>query len=348
MPRKKREKITYKLGRIPGKPNIYVIWTDWNGRSKSVSTGTEDPAEAKKFLHEFESGINTPSNDDKFKVEVIIDEYLEHKKYIYERDKQSVKNYKILQFHLRPVKEYFMGYKIKEIKRPLIRAYTDKLRAEGLSNGTIRKRLTLLTAAFNHGRKEGWYDTVPYIDKPQSPPPRERRLTKEERDRLFKACAEQFHVLTFALLEYHTTSRKSANLQLKWSQVDLEKRRIDFNKPGVVRTNKRRTVVTINDTLYNQLSQARELAQSDYVVEYNGKRVEDIKRGFAAACKRAGLEGVTSHILRHTAICEMVEKNVYLSEVAAITGDSIKTLEKHYIKYSPEYLEKASRALNEG
>lgn len=346
MPRKKRENIEYKLGRIPGKPNLYIKWSE-NGRTKSVSTGTENTAKAQRILNEFIAGLNTPADDENHKVEVIIDEYLNYKKYVYKRDGMDKRNHGILKSHLKTVKEFFGGYKITELRRPLIRAYEDEARAEGKSNGTIRKRLTHLTAALNHGRKEGWYDSVPYIEKPPSPPSRDRRLSKEERKKLFDACALQFHVLTFALLEYHTTARKSANLELKWSQVDLERRRIDFNRPGKIHAIKKRTVVTINETLYRHLLKARELAQTDYVVEYNSKQVKDIKKGFEAACKRAKLEGVTSHILRHTAICEMVERGVDLTKIAGITGDSIETLEKHYIKYSEKYLAGASEALNE-
>jgi len=37
-----------------------------------------------------------------------------------------------------------------------------------------------------------------------------------------------------------------------------------------------------------------------YVLHINGDRILDIKKGFAAACDRAGIEGVTPHTLRHT------------------------------------------------
>jgi hypothetical protein len=33
----------------------------------------------------------------------------------------------------------------------------------------------------------------------------------------------------------------------------------------------------------------------------NGERIGDIKKGFAAACERAGLRGVTPHTPKHTA-----------------------------------------------
>ena len=106
-------------------------------------------------------------------------------------------------------------------------------------------------------------------------------------------------------------------------------------------------MVPVNDTLREALERAREGAMTDYVIEWAGQPVKSIKRGFREAVKRAGLGAdVTPHVLRHTAASWMAEAGVPMSEIAAVLGhrDS-RTTERIYAKMSPEYLQKAVRAL---
>ncbi len=106
-------------------------------------------------------------------------------------------------------------------------------------------------------------------------------------------------------------------------------------------------MVPINETLYDVLVAAREGAMTDHVIEWAGQPVKSIKRGFREAVKRAGLGAdVTPHVLRHTAASWMAEAGVPMSEIAAVLGhrDS-RTTERVYARYSPEYLQRAVRAL---
>ena len=179
---------------------------------------------------------------------------------------------------------------------------------------------------------------------PKPPAPKERWLTREEAGRLLDSCKEA-HLKLFTMLAIHTCSRKSPILELKWQQVNMRGRLIEFNPPGRRQTNKRRVPVPINDTLYAALKDALELAQTDYVVEYGGQRVMDVKKGFAAACVRAGIKDVTPHTLRHTGATWLMQAGEDVAKIAGILGDSIKTVEKHYLKHHPDYLRKTVNAL---
>jgi integrase len=92
---------------------------------------------------------------------------------------------------------------------------------------------------------------------------------------------------------------------------------------------------------------AKEAAETDYVIEFGGKPVKSIKRAFRTACEKAGLDRtVTPHTLRHTAASWMAEAGIPMSEIAAVLGhrDS-RTTERVYARYSPDYLQRAVRAL---
>ena len=96
-----------------------------------------------------------------------------------------------------------------------------------------------------------------------------------------------------------------------------------------------------------RLALMREAAATDHVIEWAGKPVKSIKRAFRRAVKDAGLgKDVTPHVLRHTAASWMAEAGIPMAEIAAVLGhrDS-RTTERIYAKFSPEYLQRAVRAL---
>ena len=104
----------------------------------------------------------------------------------------------------------------------------------------------------------------------------------------------------------------------------------------------------MNEALRAVLIQAKEAAQSDHVVEYHGKSVNDIKKAFQRCAVRAGLPKVTPHILRHTGASWQVMEGVPIEDVSFYLGHkNIQTTYKHYAKFAPNYLRKAANVLND-
>jgi len=83
-----------------------------------------------------------------------------------------------------------------------------------------------------------------------------------------------------------------------------------------------------------------------FVVSENGKRLGDIKRGFASACRRAGLSGVSPHVLRHTCATWLMQGGVPMWEAAGFLGMTRETLEQVYGHHHPDYLRGAAEALS--
>lgn len=146
----------------------------------------------------------------------------------------------------------------------------------------------------------------------------------------------------FIMLALMTAARTGAILEARWSQVDWERRVLSF---GRGHGNKRRAIVPLNPELLLVLKGAKALACSDFIVEFRGRQVRTVKTGFAAACRRAALEDVSPHVLRHTAATWAVMDGIPLAQVARMLGDSEATVEKVYAKHAPEYLRAATAAL---
>jgi integrase len=81
-------------------------------------------------------------------------------------------------------------------------------------------------------------------------------------------------------------------------------------------------------------------------VNLNGEAIGDIKKGFAAACARAGLKGVTPHTLRHTCATWLMQAGVNKWEAAGFLGMSMETLERVYGHHHPDHLSEAASAFS--
>lgn len=223
-----------------------------------------------------------------------------------------------------------------------IKAYAAE---RGASDGSILREIGVLRASLVWALEHKWITTKPIISNPvKTPLPRDRWITKDEARRLIAGCTEP-HVRTFVTVALMTAARMGAILEARWEQVDWEAKRLDFG-PG--HGNKRRSVAPLNGELERALRAAKELACSDYIIEYRGRQVHTIKNGFAAACRRAGLVDVTPHILRHSAATWLALDGVPLNEIARLLGDTEATVERVYAKHTPEFLRRATGALQLG
>lgn len=242
-------------------------------------------------------------------------------------------------YNWRPCKETWDHLEPRHVTRKACQDFITARRELGASDGTIRKQLGILAAALR------WHDpnTPAVIELPPQPRPRNRFLSFEEANRLVDACVSP-HIRLFVILALTTAARTGALLDLTWDRVDFDRGRIYL---GSNKGNKGRAVVPMNDDCRFELVAARDAALTDYVIEYQGKPVSSIKKGFASACRRAGLTDVSPHDLRHTAAVWMAEAGIPMSEISQYLGHSSTAVtEKVYARYSPDYLGKAAKALN--
>lgn len=240
--------------------------------------------------------------------------------------------------HLRPDQitvDHCRAYAAKR-RKTIVRGKTT-----GVHDGTIWTELgrlrTVLRWAFG--------DKAPKIERPAKPAPRERYLTHAEIRKLLDAPAAP-HIKLAIHLMLATAARIGAVLELTWDRVDLERGQINL-RTSETGPRKGRAVVPINAGLRAALSVARGEALTDYVIEWAGEPVANIKTGFNAAVKAAGLVGVSPHVLRHTAAVHMVEAGISIPEVAQYLGHSNPSVTFNvYGRFSPNHLRKAADVLD--
>ena len=133
-----------------------------------------------------------------------------------------------------------------------------------------------------------------------------------------------------------------ASLDLRWQDVDMDAMMIH---PRGGHAKKRRASVPINTSLAIALSESLAIADSEYLVSWNRKKIGSVQTAFEAAVERAGLEDVRIHDLRRTCATWMRQRGVSLAEVAAVLGDEVRTVERHYAKHGPDYLRDATGSI---
>jgi len=317
----------YRIKLYRGK--FYAVWSNERGETERASLRTADREEAERRLVDFERDLTAPPGST---VGDYIKAYLDYKD-------GRIRDIVRLRGAWENAKSTFGALRPDQITPELCEEYAEHRRAMGRSDGTILKEINVVRQGLNWNKV-----TTARFEAPSAPPPRDRYLTKAEARKLLDGCVQP-HVRLFVLLGLLTAARKSALLGLTWDRVDFERGRINLTVVGET-NRKRRATVPINDQLMAELNAAKEAAQTPYVIEYAGDKVLNVKKGFAAAAKRAGLEDLTPHDLRHTAAVWMAEDGVSFEEIAQYLGHSSpKVTFAVYARFSPTHLKKASKSL---
>ena len=101
------------------------------------------------------------------------------------------------------------------------------------------------------------------------------------------------------LLALATGGRNEALLDLTWSRCDFHRGLIDLRNPEIVRPHKGRAIVPMNRTIRAALTEARDGALSDHVIEWAGERYSQRQKrnqGDGASGRYSENFGVAAHL----------------------------------------------------
>jgi integrase len=312
---------------------FYITWSE-HGRSRERSTGTADRAQAEITFAEWmqrRGNRQGPRDPAAILVTDVLNEYQQ------QRGPRIAAPERIA-YAVLALTDFFEGSSVADITPQTCGRYVEK---RGRSAGTARRELGVLRAAINSAHKSGRITRPVAVELPERPEPRDRWLTRVEVARLIRAARTpqaRLYLPLFVLIGIYTGRRKEAILSLRWPQVDLKASTINFEVVGRRRTNKRRGIVPIPPRLLPHLRRARRRGSDiGYVLHIHGDRIADIKRGFAAACERSGIEGASPHTLRHTCATWLMQAGTDPWEASGFLSMSMETLQRVYGHHHPDY-----------
>ncbi len=247
---------------------------------------------------------------------------------------------------LRRLVDHFEHWPVDKISQTALDQYLSKHHSKSAPGTIIRAVVAPVTAVLRVAAKRGWCDQ-PAFERPKVPIHATRWLLRDEADRLVTACAPHLKPLVVFLL--HTGARLREALRLDWSNVDLKARRVVFmnTKNGEPRG------VPLNDDAFLALANLPHRDGNVFLTparrpyyDSGGLGGSPINSAFKSACRRAGIENLRVHDLRHTFASWLVMSGAPLRTVAELLGHKNLSNVHRYTHLSPDHLSDAVARLS--
>lgn len=331
-------------------PIWWVSFTDPSAKRVRRSTGTTNrkeaaAIEAKWKLDAFEQRYWSKQPERSFE-EVVLGFLREN------ADKRSA--HKDRQ-HTRQLWKSFSGTTMNGLTGADVRAHTARRREDGVSNATINRELEVLSAAINYANREwDWQLPNPVSGrKLKEPEGRVRWITRAEAIALIKAAESEPkapHLADFIRLALNTGCRSGELLGLEWRRVDLqaglihlEAQHTKSGKRRAVPLNRAARAAIVNRARFR----ARYCPASAWVCcNWQGQRIRDVKRSYATACSRAGIQDFRIHDMRHTCAAWLISSGVSLPALRDLLGHSTVKMTERYAHLAPENVKAAVAVLD--
>jgi len=233
--------------------------------------------------------------------------------------------------------------RLADLTPALLAEYRDKISAEGRSNATVVHYMSALSHVFTIAVKEyGWMESNPMlkVTKPKEPPGRVRFLSKDERERLFAACRENKNPdLYFAVvLALSTGARKSELMNLRWSQIDLQREIITLHE---TKNNERRCLALTGPALELMIERSK-FRRFDTDLLFPGRDPQkpvDLRSAWEAALERAEINDFRWHDLRHTFASYLAMSGATLPDIAAAMGHKTLQMVQRYAHIAESHVQ---------
>jgi integrase len=321
---------------------VIALYLDisYGGKRKRVALKSIDMREAKKVAADVERRLLTEGwgkgVGEQIKFDQFIDLFLD-----YSRATKAVKTVITERDSLRAFAKAVGKIELGDIGPQHLEAFRIE-RLRNVKATSVNVALRHIKAAFNWAVERGLLKESPAAKVRLNRVPKNlhpRFLSEAEVERLRAEIGddpELLHVVNFGLW---TGMRRNEIVNVRWSDIDLDRRTITVqNRVGFQTKSGRSRVIPINPALHTMLSSLlhNEVLPAEHVFPINywslGKR-------FLLAVRRAKIDGkVSLHTLRHTFASHLVMKGVDLASIQEILGHHDVTVTMIYSHVSPQHL----------
>lgn len=190
-------------------------------------------------------------------------------------------------------------------------------------SATVNRYIASLSSCLSYARRLRWIDENPCFDltKLKEAKGRDRTLNADEADQLLAACRESqnSYLYCITLMALTTGMRQGEILKLEWNHVDLEAgiAHIKETKNG-----RPRSVPLVQEIVeeLKKLYKSRNPAKLLVFASKTAFGKIDIKKAWQAAAKKAKLNDVHFHDMRHTYSTEASKQGASTIELSTAMG----------------------------
>ncbi len=220
-----------------------------------------------------------------------------------------------------------------------------------ISPASINRYMAALSHVLTIGVREfKWLPDSPMRDITKLPEPkgRVRFLSDDERTRLLNVCAQSNsqYLLVIVVLAISTGMRKAEILNLKWEDINLERRSIILHETK----NEERRAVPLVGRAHKLVStlQASKPNNSEYLFpSSHADRPIDIRKAWQTSLDRAEITDFKFHDLRHSTASYLAMNGASLPEIASVLGHKTYEMVKRYAHLSDLHTAGVVERMNE-
>jgi len=343
MPKNPRnQKTSEGLYKRKGSDKWYAdLGRDARGKRDRRSTGTTDKDKAKEQLEVWllEENLKriSPEQFGRKEPYPFVLAVKEHAEYLRRKNLKAFLNSGRYRFKLLLL--YFGQIACHDITKVEIQKFVNLRLDEGMSDGTVKRDVSVLRAILNRAYDNEYIDKRPRIPNLPSTPTSERILEVGEEIKLLAVAPP--HLRDIILFALETGARKGEILKLDWSNVNLKTKRIKF----VNTKNGKDRIIPMTqkcrDLLFTKQRQPK-----GPVFTFGGQGIKDIKSSYTTAKKKAKIEGLTFHDLRHTFASRFIMNGGAQQALMTILGHSSPAMTQRYTHLSEDYLADAIEVMN--
>lgn len=314
-----------------------------DGERKTISksgfrTKTEAKAEAEKIEYQLNIGLNVSAG------EMLFTDYYKNWVETYKTGAHSTATDKGYKHAVKVVEEYFTGIKLKNISRESYQRFLNDF-SQGRAKQTVRKiniRIgAALKDAFHNGEIPVNPAYKPSIRGESSADASEKFLQEQEAKAVIDALLDglQLNYISryMLILQFATGMRISEVMAITFNDLDFLNNTVVINKswdykytrdfkPTKNHESRKITVdkltMDIIKELYDYQINKKIVDSKQRLFERKGKipSVNAVNKTLARACKRADVQAVTSHALRHTHASILLLNDVNIAYISKRLG----------------------------
>lgn len=260
------------------------------------------------------------------------------------------------------VKEAFGPKYLRAITTADIEKYISKRKVEKTCRGTppsaaqLNRERQFVSSVLGMAKRWGLVDRniVEDVKKLREDNAKDRVLSRDEETAILDQLQE--HLRQIAIVAVNTGMRLGEVLALKWSEIDRNDGEAvvgGFIRIGAESKGHKARHVPINAAVKAVLDAQKPVATDDGFVPYvfvsrfkRALSVRWLSNAFAAAAKRANVDGVSFHTLRHTAVSRMVAAGIPDRIIMKIVGHTTAAMVSRYSHLAPSSLQGATECLS--
>lgn len=251
------------------------------------------------------------------------------------------KSWKADKSRIIPLNQFFKDKPLKDITPLDIEKFRKWRLDKGNTKSTINRYVALLKKMLNLAIDEGYMTTNPatkvklYSEKEFQ---KERILTEEEEKILLENCMN--HLKEMIIIALNTGMRRGEIFNLRWKDIDFNSQTLTVKKS---KSGKSREI-PLNPRSFHVLQELRKQKNSSSYVFSNPKTekpYDNVWKSFKTASKKAGVDNLRFHDLRHTFASRLVARGADIGTVRELAGHSSITMTQRYVHSNLEAKKKA-------